>query len=53
MCLDKTTIFARKTNSLAAGLVDHHDDILLYLAAKHPFDDFHGFRIGNSHALNE
>src|SRR3546814_7849170 len=40
-------------NCFAAGLVDHHDDVLLHLPAQHPLDDFHGFRIGHAHALDE
>src|SRR5690606_40206351 len=29
------------------------DDVLLHLAAQHPFDHFHGFRVGDAHALHK
>src|SRR5690606_38331006 len=50
---DETAVFAGKTHGLAAGLVAPHDDVLLYLAAQHPFHDFHGLGVGDAHALDE
>src|SRR5690606_6634774 len=49
--LNQAAILAGQTNCLATGSVDHHDDVLLYLAAQHPLDHFHGFGVGNTHAL--
>ncbi len=34
-------------------MVDQHDDILLHFAAQHPLHHFHGFFIGDAHALHE
>src|SRR3546814_6637066 len=51
--LDEAAVLAGQANCFAAGLVDHHDDVLLHLPAQHPLDDFHGFRIGHAHALDE
>src|SRR5690606_7376953 len=50
--LDQAAVFAGQAYGLAAGLVNHHDDVLLNLASQNPFNDFHGFGIGYPHALN-
>ena len=50
---DQTTVFTGQTNCLTAVVIDEHDDILLHFAAQHPFDDFHGFFIGDTHTLDE
>ena len=50
---DAVAVLACKADGLAAVLVDQVDDVLVYLPAEHHLDDFHGFGIGNAHALNE
>ncbi len=50
---DETAILAGQADGLAALLVDQVDDFLVHLAAEHHLDDFHGFRIGDAHALDE
>jgi len=35
-----------------AALMKSHD-VLLHLAGKHPFHDFHGLFVGDAHALDE
>lgn len=44
---------ARQADRLAAGLVDQVDDILVDLATEYHFSNFHGFGVGDTHALNE
>src|SRR5690606_13894729 len=51
--LDQATVLAGQAYGLAAGLVDHHDDVLLDLATQHPFDDLHGFGVGDAHVLDD
>ena len=51
--LDQSAVLAGQAHGLAADFVDHHDDVLLDLAAQHPFDDFHGLGVGDAHALDE
>src|SRR5690606_68634 len=51
--LDQAAVLAGQADGLAAGFVDHHDDVLLDLPAQHPLDDFHGFGVGDAHALDE
>lgn len=51
--VDEAAVLTGQAYSLTAILIDQHDNILLNLAAKNPFHDFHGFFIGNSHPLNE
>ncbi len=46
-------IFSGQTHRLAAGFINHHHDVLLHLPAQHPLHHFHGFCIGDAHALNE
>ena len=50
---DQAAIFTRQTNSLTTVMIDQHHDVLLYLTTQHPFNDLHGFFIGDAHTLNE
>ena len=34
-------------------MIDQHHDVLLDFTTQHPFDDFHGFFIGDAHAPHE
>src|SRR5690606_7644852 len=51
--LDHAAVLAGQPDRLAAGFIDHHDDVLLDLPAQHPLDDLHGFGVGDAHALDE
>ena len=50
---DEVAVLAGQADGLAAVLVDQVDDVLVHLAAEHHLDDFHGFGIGDAHALDE
>ena len=50
---DEVAVLAGQADRLAALLVDQVDDVLVDLPAEHHFDDFHGFGIGDAHALDE
>mgnify|MGYP003335875767 CR=1 FL=1 len=49
----ESTIFTRQAYRLSAIVIDEHDNILLNFATQYPFNDFHRFFIGDTHALNE
>ena len=51
--LDQAAVAPGQADRLAAGAVDHADDVLLHFAGQHPLDHFHGFGIGHAHALDE
>src|SRR5690606_35737130 len=46
------TVLTCQTDGLAAGFIDHHDDVLLYLTTQNPLHHFHGFSVGHAHALD-
>ncbi len=50
---DEVAVLAGQADSLAAGLVDQVDHVLVHLAAEHHLDHFHGLGIGDAHALDE
>ena len=50
---DHAAVEAGESDGLAAGGVDQADDVLLHLAAEHPFDDLHRLLVGDAHALDE
>ena len=50
---DQAAVLAGQADGLAAVVVDQHDDILLHFAAQHPLHHFHGFFVGDAHALHE
>jgi hypothetical protein len=53
LCADHGPVATGQAHSLATGLVDQPHDVLLHLARQHPLDHFHGFGIGDAHALDE
>ncbi len=50
---NQATILAGQAYRLATEPVDQSDQLALYLAGQHPFDDFHRLCVGDTHALNE
>jgi hypothetical protein len=50
---DQTAVLAGQADGLAAVVIDQHHDVLLHFAAQHPFHHFHGFFVGDTHALHE
>src|SRR6185369_12441110 len=50
---NEIAVLAGQTDCFAAVLVDQIDDVLVDLAAEDHFDDFHGFGVGDAHALDE
>ena len=50
---DHAAILAGEAHGLAAGAVDEIDHVLVHLAAQDHFHHFHGFGVGDAHALDE
>src|SRR5665647_3063127 len=42
-----------QSHRFATSLVDQAHNVLLHFAAQHPLHDFHGFGVGDAHALDE
>ena len=50
---DQTTVTTGQAHGLAASGIDQAHDVLLHFAGQHPLHHFHGFFVGDAHALNE
>ena len=50
---DEIAVLAGQSDSLATGVIDQVDHVLVDLTAEHHFNDFHRLCIGHAHALDE
>jgi len=50
---DHAAVTPGQAHRLTAGLVDQAHDVLLHLTSEHPLHHFHGFGVGDAHALHK
>ncbi len=50
---NQAAVLAGQAHGLAAVVINQHHDVLLDFAAQHPLHHFHGFFVGDAHALHE